>query len=84
VAATDRRRIIIQIIPAQATLIGEWLDSAAKPSGPRPGQSLPQRTTGFLKAMDLLEPSCAAKTPSPDRPTIRSASERETPWTHPR
>lgn len=46
-AATDRRRTIIQIIPAQATLIGEWLDSAAKPSGPRPGQSLPQRTAGF-------------------------------------
>ena len=47
VAASDRRRTIIQIIPAQATLIGEWLDSAAKPSGPRPGQSLPQRTAGF-------------------------------------
>ena len=30
-AATDRRRTIVQIIPAHATLIGEWLDGAAKP-----------------------------------------------------
>jgi len=30
VAVTDRRRTIVQIIPAQATLIGEWLDGTAK------------------------------------------------------
>ena len=28
----DRRRTIVQIIPAQATLIGHWLDGAAKPA----------------------------------------------------
>jgi DNA-binding MarR family transcriptional regulator len=51
----DRRRTIVQIIPGQATLIGEWLDGAARPLA----RVLDKLTTGeqetFLKAMELLE-----------------------------
>jgi DNA-binding MarR family transcriptional regulator len=51
----DRRRTIVQVVPAQATLIGEWLDGAAKPLARVLDQLSPGEQEAFLKAMDLLE-----------------------------
>jgi DNA-binding MarR family transcriptional regulator len=51
----DRRRTIVQIIPGQATLIGHWLDGAAKPLARVLDQLTPAEREAFLKAMDLLE-----------------------------
>jgi DNA-binding MarR family transcriptional regulator len=51
----DRRRTIVQIIPSQAPLIGEWLDGAAKPLARVLDQLDPSEQEAFLKAMDLLE-----------------------------
>jgi DNA-binding MarR family transcriptional regulator len=51
----DRRRTIVQVIPAQAALIGEWLDGAAKPLARVLDKLSPSEQQAFLKAMDLLE-----------------------------
>ena len=51
----DRRRTIVQIIPGQAALIGEWLDGAAKPLARVLDKLTPSEQEAFLKAMDLLE-----------------------------
>jgi DNA-binding MarR family transcriptional regulator len=51
----DRRRTIVQIIPAQATLIGHWLDGAARPLARVLDKLTPGEQEAFLKAMDLLE-----------------------------
>ena len=51
----DRRRTIVQINPSQATLIGHWLDGAAKPLARVLDQLTPSEQEAFLKAMDLLE-----------------------------
>jgi DNA-binding MarR family transcriptional regulator len=51
----DRRRTIVQIIPGQATLIGEWLDGAARPLARVLDKLTPGEQEAFLKAMDLLE-----------------------------
>ena len=51
----DRRRTIVQIIPGQAALIGDWLDGAAKPLARVLDQLTPGEQEAFLKAMDLLE-----------------------------
>src|ERR1700689_3531541 len=51
----DRRRTIVQIIPAQATLIGQWLDGAAKPIARVLDKLSPSEQEAFLKAMDPLE-----------------------------
>ena len=51
----DRRRTIVQVIPAQATLIGQWLDGAAKPIARVLDQLSPTEQQAFLKAMDLLD-----------------------------
>jgi hypothetical protein len=51
----DRRRTIVQIIPGQATLIGHWLDGAAKPLTRVLDKLTPDEQEAFLKAMDLLE-----------------------------
>ena len=51
----DRRRTIVQIVPAQATLIGHWLDGAAKPLARVLEKLTPGEQEAFLKAMDLLE-----------------------------
>jgi DNA-binding MarR family transcriptional regulator len=51
----DRRRTIVQIIPAQATLIGHWLDGAARPLARVLDKLTPSEQEAFLKAMDLLE-----------------------------
>jgi DNA-binding MarR family transcriptional regulator len=52
---TDRRRTIVQVVPAQAALIGEWLDDAAKPISRVLDKLTPSERDAFLKAMDLLE-----------------------------
>jgi len=52
---SDRRRTIVQIIPAQATLIDDWLDGAAKPLARVLDKLTPSEQQTFLKAMDLLE-----------------------------
>jgi DNA-binding MarR family transcriptional regulator len=51
----DRRRTIVQVIPARASLIGEWLDGAAKPLARVLDKLTPAEQQAFLKAMDLLE-----------------------------
>jgi DNA-binding MarR family transcriptional regulator len=51
----DRRRTIVEIIPAQARLVGEWLDGAAKPLARVLDKLSPSEQEAFLKAMNLLE-----------------------------
>jgi DNA-binding MarR family transcriptional regulator len=51
----DRRRTIVQIIPGQATVIGHWLDGAARPLARVLDKLTPGEQQAFLKAMDLLE-----------------------------
>jgi DNA-binding MarR family transcriptional regulator len=51
----DRRRTIVQVIPAQATLIEEWLDGAARPLARVLDKLSPSEQDAFLKAMNLLE-----------------------------
>ncbi|MBV9795695.1 MAG: winged helix-turn-helix transcriptional regulator [Actinobacteria bacterium] len=51
----DRRRTIVQVIPGQAALIGQWLDGAAKPIARVLDQLSPTEQEAFLKAMDLLD-----------------------------
>jgi DNA-binding MarR family transcriptional regulator len=51
----DRRRTIVAIVPAQAALIGEWLDGAASPIARVLDKLSPNEQEAFLKAMDLLE-----------------------------
>jgi DNA-binding MarR family transcriptional regulator len=51
----DRRRTIVQIIAAQAALIGEWLDGAARPLARVLDKLSPAEQEAFLKAMSLLE-----------------------------
>jgi DNA-binding MarR family transcriptional regulator len=51
----DRRRTIVEIIPDQARLVGEWLDGAAKPLARVLDKLSPSEQEAFLKAMDLLE-----------------------------
>jgi len=51
----DRRRTIVQVIPGQATLIGEWLDGAARPLSRVLDQLSPAEQDAFIKAMNLLE-----------------------------
>jgi DNA-binding MarR family transcriptional regulator len=51
----DRRRTIVQVIPARAALVGEWLDGAARPLARVLDQLSPREQEAFLKAMDLLE-----------------------------
>jgi hypothetical protein len=48
----DRRRTII---PGQATVIGHWLDGAARPLARVLDKLTPGEQEAFLKAMDLLE-----------------------------
>jgi DNA-binding MarR family transcriptional regulator len=51
----DRRRTIVQVIPARAAVIGEWLDGAAKPLARVLDKLSPSEQDAFLKAMELLE-----------------------------
>jgi DNA-binding MarR family transcriptional regulator len=51
----DRRRTIVQIVHGQATLIGQWLDGAARPLARVLDKLTPSEQEAFLKAMDLLE-----------------------------
>jgi DNA-binding MarR family transcriptional regulator len=51
----DRRRTIVQVVPGQAPLIGEWLDGAAKPLARVLDKLTPSEREAFLKAMNLLE-----------------------------
>ncbi len=51
----DRRRTIVQIVPGQAALVGEWLDGAARPLARVLDKLTPAEQQAFLKAMDLLE-----------------------------
>jgi len=50
----DRRRTIVQVIPSQAALIGQWLDGAAKPLARVLERLTPGEQEAFVKAMDLL------------------------------
>jgi DNA-binding MarR family transcriptional regulator len=59
----DRRRTIVQVIPAQAALIGEWLDGAARPLARVLDKLSPSEQEAFLKAMDLLETELKGNSP---------------------
>ena len=59
----DRRRTIVQVIPAQAALIGEWLDGAARPLARVLDKLSPSEQEAFLKAMDLLESELRTQDP---------------------
>jgi len=52
--ATDRRRTIVQITPAESSLVQEWLDGAAQPLARVLDRLLPEEQAAFLKAMDML------------------------------
>jgi DNA-binding MarR family transcriptional regulator len=51
----DRRRTIVEVVPGQASLIGQWLDGAARPLARVLDKLTPGEQAAFLKAMDLLE-----------------------------
>ena len=51
----DRRRTIVEVNQAQAALICQWLDGAAKPIARVLDQLSPTEQQAFLKAMDLLD-----------------------------
>jgi DNA-binding MarR family transcriptional regulator len=51
----DRRRTIVEITPAQSTLISRWLDGAAGPLARVLDKLAPSEQQAFLKAMDMLE-----------------------------
>jgi DNA-binding MarR family transcriptional regulator len=51
----DRRRTIVAVIPAQAPVVGEWLDGAARPLARVLDKLSPSEQEAFLKAMNLLE-----------------------------
>jgi DNA-binding MarR family transcriptional regulator len=57
----DRRRTIVQVIPGQAALIGEWLDGAAEPLARVLDELTPVEQEAFLKAMNLLETELRAQ-----------------------
>ena len=59
----DRRRTIVQIVPGQATMIGEWLDGAALPLARVLDKLTPGEQEAFLKAMDLLEAELRGQDP---------------------
>jgi DNA-binding MarR family transcriptional regulator len=59
----DRRRTIVAVIPAQAALVGEWLDGAARPLARVLDKLSPSEQEAFLKAMDLLETELRAQDP---------------------
>jgi DNA-binding MarR family transcriptional regulator len=59
----DRRRTIVQVIPARAALIGEWLDGAARPLARVLDQLSAGEQEAFLKAMDLLEAELRGEDP---------------------
>jgi len=52
---SDRRRTIVQVVPARAVVIGEWLDGAARPMARVLNKLTRSEQDAFLKAMDLLE-----------------------------
>src|SRR5258708_6848981 len=51
----DRRRTIVQVVPAQAALIGKWLAGAANPLPRVLDKRAPAEQAAFLKATDMLE-----------------------------
>jgi DNA-binding MarR family transcriptional regulator len=56
----DRRRTLVQIHPAQADVVAQWLDGAASPLARVLDKLAPSEQTAFLKAMDLLEAELSA------------------------
>src|SRR5215470_7469492 len=67
----DRRRTIVGIAPGQATLIGQWLDGAARPLARVLDKLTPGEQEAFLKAMDLLETELHRQLNRPASPDIR-------------
>jgi DNA-binding MarR family transcriptional regulator len=51
----DRRRTIVEIVPAARPDVVRWLDGAAAPLARVLDRLAPSERTAFLKAMDLLE-----------------------------
>ena len=61
----DRRRTIVEIIPAQRALVHDWLDGAAGPLARVLDKLAPSEQAAFLKAMDLLETELRAQDNQP-------------------
>lgn len=61
----DRRRTIVEIVPAQRALVLEWLDGAAGPLARVLDKLAPSEQQAFLKAMNMLEDEL--HTPETDR-----------------
>ena len=59
----DRRRTIVQIIPGQATLIGHWLDGAAKPLARVLDKLTPASSKPSSRPWTCSKPSCTGRTP---------------------
>jgi DNA-binding MarR family transcriptional regulator len=51
----DRRRTLVQIHPAEAAVVEQWLDGAASPLARVLDKLEPSERAAFLKAMNMLE-----------------------------
>jgi hypothetical protein len=56
----DRRRTLVQIQPAQAAVVEQWLDGAASPLARVLDKLAPSERAAFLKAMNMLEEELTA------------------------
>ena len=56
----DRRRTLVQIQPAQAAVVEQWLDGAASPLARVLDKLAPSERSAFLKAMNMLEEELTA------------------------
>ena len=56
----DRRRTLVQIQPAEAEVVEQWLDGAASPLARVLDRLAPSERAAFLKAMNMLEEELTA------------------------
>jgi DNA-binding MarR family transcriptional regulator len=61
----DRRRTIVEILPAARPAVERWLDGVAAPLARVLDKLAPDERTAFLKAMDMLEAEFQAADASP-------------------
>ena len=76
----DRRRTIVQVIPAQATLIGQWLDGAAKPIARVLDQLSPPSSKPSSKPWTSWTANSRPPAPPPEGRT--PAFEQHARWRH--
>ena len=76
----DRRRTIVQVIPAQATLITQWLDGAAKPIARVLDQLSPPSSKPSSKPWTCWTPNSRPPAPPPEGRAL--AFEQHARWRH--